>query len=131
MNTKLIRYIPSLLFFIFICWVIVLTNLDQKLHFMRILEGVPHGDKVGHFLLYGFLAGLVNVALRFRRLNIWSLDINMAGVIVICFAIAEEFTQLALAIRTFEVADMLADVLGVWFFVFLSEWMWRRATNES
>ena len=131
MNTKLIRYIPSLLFFAFICWIIVLTNLDQKLDFMRILDGVPFGDKLGHFLLYGFLAGLVNIALRFRRLSIWSVDINMAGVVVLCFAIAEEFTQLALAIRTFELADMLSDVLGVWLFVVLSEWLWRRATNES
>ena len=55
----------------------------------------------------------------------------MAGVIVLTFAVAEEFTQLAFATRTFELADMLSDVLGVWSFVFLSEWMWRRITKES
>jgi len=125
------RYIPSLLFFAFICFIIVMADTNHKLGLMKIIEGVPLGDKVGHFMLFGILAGLINVALRFRRLKIWSIDINMAGVLVLCFAIAEEFTQLAFANRTFELADMLSDVLGVWSFVFLSEWMWRRITKES
>ena len=123
------RYIPSLLFFAFICFIIVMADTNHKLGLMKIIEGVPFGDKVGHFMLFGFLAGLINVALRFRRLKIRSFDINMAGVLVLCFAIAEEFTQLAFANRTFELADMLSDVLGVWGFVVLSEWLWRR--NES
>ncbi|MEQ8417173.1 MAG: VanZ family protein [Imperialibacter sp.] len=125
------RYIPSLLFFLFLCFIIVMADINHKLHIMRVFEGVPFGDKVGHFMLFGFLAGLINVALKFRRLKIRSLDINMAGVIVLSFAVAEEFTQLAFATRTFELADMLSDVLGVWSFVFLSEWMWRRITKES
>jgi polysaccharide biosynthesis protein VpsQ len=82
-------------------------------------------------MLFGFLAGLINVALRFRRLKLWVLDFNMAGVLVLCFAIAEEFTQLAFANRTFELADMVSDVLGVWGFVIASEWVWRKATRES
>ncbi|MEQ8811318.1 MAG: VanZ family protein [Imperialibacter sp.] len=125
------RYIPSLLFFLFLCFIIVMADTNHKLGLMKIIEGVPFGDKVGHFMLFGFLAGLINVALRFRRLKLWSLDINMAGVLVLCFAIAEEFTQLAFANRTFELADMLSDVLGVWSFVILSEWIWRRVTKES
>ncbi|WP_339791763.1 VanZ family protein [uncultured Imperialibacter sp.] len=125
------RYIPSLLFFAFICFIIVMADTNHKLGLMKIIEGVPFGDKVGHFMLFGFLAGLINVALKFRRLKIRTLDINMAGVIVLTFAVAEEFTQLAFATRTFELADMLSDVLGVWSFVFLSEWMWRRITKES
>ncbi|MEQ8685316.1 MAG: VanZ family protein [Imperialibacter sp.] len=125
------RYIPSLLFFLFLCFIIVMADTNHKLHIMKVFEGVPLGDKVGHFMLFGFLAGLINVALKFRRLKIRSLDINMAGVIVLSFAVAEEFTQLAFAARTFELADMLSDVLGVWSFVFLSEWMWRRITKES
>lgn len=128
---NIIRYIPAALLFAFICFIIIMADTNHKLHLMKVIEGVPLGDKVGHFMLFGFLAGLINVALRFRRLAWRSLDINMAGVIVLTFAVIEEFTQLAFATRTFDLFDVVSDVLGVWFFVVLSEWLWRKMGEEE
>lgn len=104
----------------------MLADTDHKLQLMKIIEGVPFSDKAGHFILFGLLAGLINLSLRFRRVFVHRWDINLAGLIVLAFAVAEEFSQLAFASRTFDLGDMASDVLGVWFFVFLSEWVWRR-----
>lgn len=113
MKNKLKRYLPSLLFFGFILWMITQADLDHSNLLMNIGDAVPWGDKIGHFLLFGTLALLLNMALGFRQVNIRGRWFHWGSVLVFAFATAEEFSQLAFPSRTFDVLDMLFDLLGI------------------
>lgn len=113
MKQNIKKYLPSLLFFSFIIWMISQADLDQSNVIMDMGHAVPWGDKIGHFSLFGIMALLLNVALHFRRINIKKRLFHLGSVIVFAFAVVEEFTQLAFSTRTFDLLDMLFDLLGI------------------
>ncbi len=80
---------------------------------MDIGHSVPFGDKIGHFTLFGIMALLLNMALRFNRVRVFSRSFHLGSIIVLVFAIGEEFSQLAFSNRTFDFVDMLFDLLGI------------------
>lgn len=75
------------------------------------VQSIPASDKVGHFLLFGFLAFLVN------------LTVVRAGSSVSChlratawvsgIVLAEECSQIFLPHRNFDFSDILADLAGI------------------
>lgn len=107
------RFIPASLFFAFVCWIILEANLSQYNTFIRIGHSVPMGDKIGHFLIYAVLSFLLNVALKFGKVRIFNWNVYTAPLLVLAFAVGEEFTQLGFASRTFDFADIFSDVLGI------------------
>jgi VanZ family protein len=113
---------PSLaiLFSLFICWIIFLADTGQKIFASTYVRHLPFGDKAGHFLLYGILAFLVNLALNNRKVNILSQRVLLGASLVLAFAVLEEFTQIYLSTRDFEVWDILCDLGGVICFSWLS-----------
>ena len=80
---------------------------------MDIGNAIPWGDKIGHFTLFGMLALLLNMAIKFCQIKIHTRRFHLGSVIVFVFAIIEEFSQLAFSTRTFDLVDMLFDLLGV------------------
>ena len=114
------RYIPAVLFFLFICWVTYEANLGQYNTFIMLGRKIPSGDKIGHFLVYGIMALLLNYSLRFARISILKMTVYTGSVVVFSFAIIEEFTQLAFESRTFDYADMISDVAGIALFSLLT-----------
>ena len=69
--------------------------------------GVAHGDKLGHLAAYG-------------SVMFWFCQLYTRGATRVAYAagfiamgVALEFVQLGLGYRSFEVADMAADALGV------------------
>ena len=110
---KYLRIIPTLLFFAFIIGLIVLADLDKKNLIMDIGHAVPWGDKIGHFILFGTLALLLNVALKFKQIKIYKRMFHLGSVIVFSFAVVEEISQLAFSTRTFDLIDVLFDLLGI------------------
>lgn len=113
MINKFKKYLPSLIFFSFILSLIVLADLDKKNLIMDIGRAVPWGDKIGHFALFGILALLLNMALRFRQIRIHSRWFHLGSVLVFAFATVEEFSQLAFSARTFDLIDLTFDLLGI------------------
>ena len=112
MNIK--RHLPTavfLLFFTFICYIIYSADTHNGFWLMKVAEKIKHGDKIGHLVLYGLLGMLLNIALRNRMIH--NTKIPLGSVIVLIFAIVEEFTQLAFETRTFDYIDMLCDVIGL------------------
>ena len=107
-------YIPSCMLFLFIAWIIVVADLDKDNLFFKLAHDIKHGDKMAHFGLYGLLAYFVNRATRFKSFNLQNYKILFGSAMVLTFAIAEEFTQLAFANRTFDWFDMLSDFVGIW-----------------
>jgi hypothetical protein len=84
-------------------------------------------DKLGHFLLIGTLAFLVNLALGARRWNLGRFS-GLRGSLWISVAVVlEEISQHWMKYRAFELADLAADFLGILVFGQLARWWlaWR------
>ena len=77
------------------------------------LNGIPYYDSVGHFALYGlwgfFLAKVFNKSI----LSIAKLQVQLGILLIIPFAIAEEFLQLLFPIRSFSFFDMGWGIAGI------------------
>lgn len=72
-----------------------------------VLVAMPHGDKVGHFVLYGVIA-LTGALLTETRDNAAAL-----GLFVVVIGVADEFRQLTESNRNFSAGDVLANLAGV------------------
>ncbi|HZN99801.1 MAG TPA: VanZ family protein [Burkholderiales bacterium] len=68
---------------------------------------LQHGDKIGHFVAYGWLMFWFSQFYQQRRSRI------AYALAFIAMGVALEFAQGQLGYRTFEVFDMYANALGV------------------
>jgi VanZ family protein len=126
-----IRAITAGGFFLFICWIIYTADKGQVHPLLQQFRVFPYSDKVGHFLLYGLLAFVVNLALSQRKIKLFSHHVPLGALLVGIFAILEEFTQIAFATRNFEWMDMLCDIVGIIFFSQISAWVIRWMDKEK
>ncbi|MCL2915652.1 VanZ family protein [Shewanella corallii] len=117
-------------FFGFILWVIYLANTGQQSIFFQFIAGIPYGDKLGHFGLFGTLTLVANLALSCRYWRIGRVKILRGTLLVSLFALLEEGSQSFLPNRTLDWQDLLADAVGIILFSFVAmkmyAWMSRR-----
>ena len=110
----------AILFALFILLVIVLADMDG-LGFLRFINKIPLGDKIGHFVLYGILTLLVDLAL-FRSLPLLNrrlLTLRVALILALLIGL-EEFSQQYFPSRSFDLVDLVFSYLGVIFFSWLA-----------
>ncbi|MDH3973797.1 MAG: VanZ family protein [Deltaproteobacteria bacterium] len=117
---KLKRILPALLFFLFICYIIILADVGAESFLFDFFRGVPLGDKLGHFMLYGFLSFLLNRALTYRYIEKYGLYWQLGSLTVFSFALLEEISQYYFPERTADMTDLLADAAGIVLFTLLS-----------
>ena len=117
----------AILFAFLLLLVIVLADMGALPNFLRVWKDLPYGDKAGHFILYGILTLLVDLAL-FRSLPRRSpkLVLVMIGLILAVLIGLEEFSQQYFANRTSSLTDLIASFLGVIFFSWLALRIARR-----
>jgi len=117
----------TVLFALFILLIIVLADTD-RLGILKLVNTLPLGDKVGHFVLYGILALLINLTL-FRSLPSRSRTsiAVISGVILALLIGIEEFSQQYFSSRTYSLNDLAAGYLGVIFF----SWMAVKTKNKA
>jgi hypothetical protein len=90
----------------FICFLFaIIANLGWGMS----VKMIPYGDKVLHTLLYGIMAMLLNFGLGYKKR--WGMQVGAMSVML--FAIFEEISQMFIPVRTFDVGDLMADLLGV------------------
>ena len=107
------RRLPALLFFLFICSVIIMADNNSDSIFFDFVRALPYGDKLGHILLYGALTTLMVIALKFKTISIHKKNVQLGSILVLSFTFIEEITQLFLVNRTFDLNDIVSDVIGV------------------
>jgi VanZ family protein len=91
------------------------------------LYAFPGGDKVGHFVLMGTLALLVNLSLSARRVRIGSRRLLLGSLVVAIVITLEEATQILLAHRSADVLDLVCSYLGIWVAGYLAVRLTRRS----
>jgi polysaccharide biosynthesis protein VpsQ len=112
--------IITLLFFVFILFVIFTADTGILPRLITMLYVFPNGDKVGHFFLLGILAFLVNLSLQGKAVGILSMNIQLGSLLVAGLSIAEEFSQSFFPARSASLLDLLSSLFGIAFFTVLS-----------
>jgi VanZ family protein len=120
----------AILFAFLIILIIVLADIGALPPYLRLLKDLPYGDKVGHFILYGILTLLVDLAL-FRSCPHRSRKFLAvtSGLILAVLIGLEEFSQQYFADRTFSLKDLAASYLGLLFFSWLALRLSRAWSN--
>lgn len=110
----------TILFALFIILIIVLADTGN-LGILKLVNQLPYGDKMGHFILYGLLTFLVALTL-FRSFPLQTPQriALISGLVLAAFIGLEEFSQQHFAERIFSYRDLIASYLGVIFFSWLA-----------
>ena len=110
--TNLTR-LAALAFLLFIVWVIYMANAGHNSVFFAFVAAIPYGDKLGHVGLFGTLTFLTVLASQFAGWTLNNTRLYFAAIAVTLFVIGEEISQAFIPSRTFDVADLSADAVGI------------------
>ena len=106
----------AIFFSLFIIGIIVLADNDM-LGIMGFINQIPYGDKAGHFILYGILTLLIDLAVFRSRPNSSRGLIAVRVALILALLIGlEEFSQQLFPSRSFDLVDLAFSYLGVIFF---------------
>ncbi len=116
---------------VFLVGVVAVANSGARPRPFAAVRALPFGDKASHFLLMGLLSLLVNLCLSGRSTELGRVRVLTGSLIVFVVVAAEEFSQLFLRYRSFDLIDLLCDGLGIFLFgrlaCFLTRTRERRA----
>ena len=96
--------------------IVYVADHHQYHDLFSIIRSVPGGDKYGHFLLMGVLSFLLNTSLRCREVDVCTRHVLLGSAIVSLAVTLEEVSQIFIQHRSFDLADLLFDYLGIWVF---------------
>lgn len=107
-------------FTLFIFWIIYTADTGGTIIFTRMIKFLPYPDKWGHFMLFGVLSLLINMALQYQRISVFNKRIYLGTLLVSVFAFLEELSQGFLATRSLDHLDLLADAFGILLFTYIA-----------
>lgn len=113
MSKNILIQITAILFILFLIFIIYSANTKADLIFFRLLRHIPFGDKLGHILLLGTLTFLVNWAMQAHTFVFKKIQILTGSCIVFALITVEEISQNWLDNRTFDLADLGGNYLGI------------------
>ncbi|HEX8249461.1 MAG TPA: VanZ family protein [Pyrinomonadaceae bacterium] len=105
--------ILAALYILVLAGIVVLADIKETQYLFRPLRRLPYGDKIGHFLLMGMFSLVVNLILKARTIRVWKLSYLLGSLIVLAIVTMEEFSQIFVRGRSFDVTDLVADWAGI------------------
>lgn len=93
--------------------IIIAADMGQLNFFIRWIHSIPYGDKLGHFLLVGMLALVINLSWNAARFQWWWGSILKGSLLVFILITLEEFSQLFISYRHFDLGDLFSNYLGI------------------
>lgn len=105
--------ILAALYILVLAGIVVLADVKETQYLFRPVRRLPYGDKIGHFLLMGMFSLVVNLILKARSVRVWKLSYLFGSLIVLAIVTIEEFSQIFIRGRSFDVADLAADWAGI------------------
>lgn len=101
----------SILFICFMIWVIYMANTGQNNILFQFIREIPHGDKLGHFFLFGIFTFVLNIGIGNK--TCFNNKFLLGTVFILLFAIVEETSQYWITTRTLDGIDLIADISGI------------------
>jgi len=112
-------------FGLFLVVLIVLANSGQAApQLLSVVRAVPGGDKTVHFILAGIMALLLNLSLGAAHWRIGPLPIQKGSALVALVGTAEEFSQIVMRHRSFDLEDLAWDYAGIAVLGQLGAWIY-------
>ena len=103
-------------FALMIVVIIMLADSGSDVWLFSLDERIPYADKVGHFVLIGGMTFLLNLALAARQVTFAKRSWLLGSLLIFVVFTLEEFTQIGIVSRTFDLGDLSADYAGILFF---------------
>jgi VanZ family protein len=125
------RVALALMYFGLIALIIFLADRSDSQFIFAWIRAIPGGDKVGHFILIGGFAFVVNYSLSCREFRLGTRHFLLGSAIVLALTVAEEFSQIFIPYRTFDLVDLLFDFLGIWNFGLLAKRLLHKPIAEK
>lgn len=110
----------TILYALLLMLIIGLANKGYYTYIFQWIREIPYGDKIGHFILIGLLSLLVNLSLKCAHFKIGSWFLLKGSLFVLIVVTLEEFSQLWIETRTFDLGDLGCDYLGILVFGYLA-----------
>ena len=107
--------ILTLIYILILVGIIFLADV-RGTNYFSFIRNVPFGDKIGHFLLMGMFSFLLNLALKAKIVQLWFFRYLLGSLIVVGLVTLEEFSQIFVRRRTFDLTDLVADYAGIFIF---------------
>lgn len=85
----------------------------------QIIKLIPFYDSIGHFMLFGCLGLIADIAFKNRKIAVINMLVPVGPLVVCMFAVGDEFLQLTSNKRTFDLYDLGFSILGIVCFVFI------------
>lgn len=105
--------IITVIYIFVLAGIIVLADLRGTQYLLNFVGNLPLGDKIGHFCLMGMFSLLVNLALNAKTFRFWKFNYLLGSLIVLMIVTAEEFSQMFISGRTFDLSDLFFDYAGI------------------
>ena len=105
--------IISISFVLFISYILYSANTGTSNIFFSTIGKIPYGDKIAHMSLVGILAFLLNLLLNAKTFPFKGFNILVASFGVFCFMTVEEFSQIWIVNRTFDLVDLTFNYIGI------------------
>jgi polysaccharide biosynthesis protein VpsQ len=107
------RWLPFILFSALIVGITIADDLGRIRSIVNLITSVPGADKLGHAIFIGTLAFLLNYALAGRMVKIGRLKILLGCLIIAIAMTVEEFSQIWIPSRSFDLLDLAANYFGI------------------
>ena len=127
MSTKI--KIITFVYILILVGIIVLASFKGTSYLLRFVGNIPYGDKIGHFGLMGIFSLLVNLLLQARNFQIWKFRYLLGSLIVLIIVTLEEFSQMFVSGRTFDVSDLIFDYAGIIIFGEIARLICRKTSK--
>jgi VanZ family protein len=111
--------------------IVFLADRKDSQFLFRPIRNMRYGDKAGHFILMGLFSLILNTALSCRTVKVWKLNLLTGSLIVALVVTLEEFSQLFIRYRSFDLVDLFFDYAGILLFGQLAYWIWRRFAKSG
>jgi VanZ family protein len=118
--------IITLIYIFILAGIVVLADAQQTQYLFTPIRKFPFGDKIGHFCLMGVFSLLVNLALNTKTIQLWKLNYLLGSLIVLTMVTAEEFSQIFIPGRTFDLSDLIFDYAGIFIFGEIARFIYRK-----
>ncbi len=131
-NFTAVFVVAAIAFAAFLGWSIYLANSGQNSLFFQRVAAIPYGDKLGHLVLFATFTLLATLALGARAMPLYGkVKVYWGALLVFAFALIEEISQTFIATRTFDLADLSADLLGIIAASIVLAWVLKRQAQPT
>lgn len=107
------KKIFTYLFIALVIFIILSATFKWSNPIMPYVNAVKYGDKIAHLVLIGTLAYCINYLMQFKRIKLFNRDILKGSVFIFILITLEEFSQIWISTRTFDLIDLSANYVGI------------------